>query len=460
MVVLRVAAGSAVKLLPGQFGEGGLRTVQRLRMDFGDGRWEELVAKTFKFECADRVTSAKEWFYREVESQVVAAALADAFNDRRPPKPIAFIMPFVIELLHRDGRPLYNVEPLLEGAYEKHNDNSGGVYQSAQLHFQRNTPQAFSHFTWEASGKRCVVCDIQGVADLYTDPQVHTVDGKGFGQGNCGRQGIHKFLGTHRCNEICQYLGLSPIRMESLPVTLMWPIGYVDGQEIDFEGPDNRPQKLRLPQQDPMRALGPGQPFQAIVEVICSADRAGEPTAAHQARAQAERQHPLPRSIIDAQGRFDRGTYALVAVLKHPTCPHGCRPGQQFKFSTPDGGSHWCVVPPGCKPGKRFGVVLPIAVPKEYIRLHARSKAEIPFVAKRYWKEVATQQVPAQQVQQVQGTAPPGNGDVAAGIAGGGDLETLATNNLPPGWERRKTADGKVYYANHSAQTTQWEPPR
>jgi hypothetical protein len=107
--------------------------------------------------------------------------------------------------------------------------------------------------------------------------------------------------------------------------------------------------------------------------------------------------------------------------------------------------------------------VLPIAVPKEYIRLHARSKAEIPFVAKRYWKEVATQQVPAQQVQQVQqvqGTAPPGNGDVAAGIAGGGDLETLATNNLPPGWERRKTADGKVYYANHSAQTTQWEPPR
>ena len=50
---------------------------------------------------------------REIESQVVASALADAFNDRRPPKPIAFIMPFVIELPHRDGRPLYNVEPLV-----------------------------------------------------------------------------------------------------------------------------------------------------------------------------------------------------------------------------------------------------------------------------------------------------------------------------------------------------------
>lgn len=55
---------SAVKLLPGQFGEGGLRTVQRLRMDGGEGGWQELVAKSFKFELHDRVTSTKEWYYR------------------------------------------------------------------------------------------------------------------------------------------------------------------------------------------------------------------------------------------------------------------------------------------------------------------------------------------------------------------------------------------------------------
>lgn len=164
--------------------------------------------------------------------QVVAAALAESFNTRGPPKPIAFIMPFVIELLHRDGRPLYNVEPLLHGEYEKHNDNSGGVYQSTQLHFQRNTPQAFSHFTWEASGKKCVVCDIQGVGDLYTDPQVHTTDGNGFGQGNCGELGINKFLGSHRCNEICTYFGLSPIRMESVTLAVTWPPGAQEGQVL------------------------------------------------------------------------------------------------------------------------------------------------------------------------------------------------------------------------------------
>jgi hypothetical protein len=33
---------------------------------------------------------------------------------------------------------------------------------------ERNTPQAFSHFTYEASGKQMLLCDVQGVGDMYT----------------------------------------------------------------------------------------------------------------------------------------------------------------------------------------------------------------------------------------------------------------------------------------------------
>ena len=32
----------------------------------------------------------------------------------------------------------------------------------------RNTPQAFSHFTHYASNGTLLICDIQGVGDLYT----------------------------------------------------------------------------------------------------------------------------------------------------------------------------------------------------------------------------------------------------------------------------------------------------
>lgn len=46
--------------------------------------------------------------------------------------------------------------------------------------------QAFSHFTFERSGHQLIVVDIQGVGDLYTDPQIHTESGTDFGDGNLG----------------------------------------------------------------------------------------------------------------------------------------------------------------------------------------------------------------------------------------------------------------------------------
>jgi hypothetical protein len=48
----------------------------------------------------------------------------------------------------------------------------------------------------------------QGVEDTYTDPQIHTGSGKGFGRGNLGQAGITAFLTRHKCNAICEHLGL------------------------------------------------------------------------------------------------------------------------------------------------------------------------------------------------------------------------------------------------------------
>ena len=73
---------------------------------------------------------------------------------------------------------------------------------------QRNTPQAFSHFTYEKSGRTLLVCDIQGVGDLWTDPQIHSIKEDAYGKGNLGQQGIDKFLESHKCNEICRWLKL------------------------------------------------------------------------------------------------------------------------------------------------------------------------------------------------------------------------------------------------------------
>jgi Alpha-kinase family len=64
-----------------------------------------------------------------------------------------------------------------------------------------------SHFSYECSKKEELVVDIQGSGFEFTDPQLHSKD-KQFGRADRGESGFQDFFRTHKCNYICQELGL------------------------------------------------------------------------------------------------------------------------------------------------------------------------------------------------------------------------------------------------------------
>eukprot|EP01012_Entosiphon_sulcatum_P038054 TRINITY_DN4912_c0_g2_i1.p1 TRINITY_DN4912_c0_g2~~TRINITY_DN4912_c0_g2_i1.p1 ORF type:complete len:543 (-),score=77.88 TRINITY_DN4912_c0_g2_i1:1555-3183(-) len=190
-----------VRLASRPFAEGSIRVAYRLLDLSRQPGQQACVAKLWKpdFLPADNPDGG---YFADVEMQAHCQAVALAFNSRNPPKKVSFLEAY---LIRRPTEPrLLAVEPFISGDYIKHSNNFGYVPFDT-----RNTPQAFSHFSYEYFQRRMIIVDIQGVGDVYTDPQIHSEAQSAFGLGNCGREGIEKFFASHRCNSICGYLGLT-----------------------------------------------------------------------------------------------------------------------------------------------------------------------------------------------------------------------------------------------------------
>jgi len=185
------------------FAKGGFHAVHTATL----GQERAQVVVKFAHEAPN---GAHEACMVQLSAQLQAQHWAEQFNARAARAGQAARVQYsqlkAVELPARNSVAL--MEYFLEGEFQKFNDNKGHV-------FAGGVAQAFSHFTYEASGHKEVVCDIQGIVDgLFTDALLHSQYSEAYGggrYGNRGRKGITDFLDSHRCGQLCGSLGLPPV---------------------------------------------------------------------------------------------------------------------------------------------------------------------------------------------------------------------------------------------------------
>lgn len=203
----RPCVDTSIKCAQHPFAVGGLRLAYHAYDETNQSR---VVLKVFK-STGERWNCPKR--YMEVsETQKIATSYATQYNCEKPhgtPK-IYFLNVDVLDFGKKASQRWYTMEKYMEGEYEKFNNNTGWV-----SHYRdpvSDTVQAFSHYTWVKSGKKLVICDLQGWRTegglFLTDPAIHSEEYLRYGRTNLGPKGITRFFQTHNCNDICGMMNL------------------------------------------------------------------------------------------------------------------------------------------------------------------------------------------------------------------------------------------------------------
>ncbi|GET93552.1 related to elongation factor-2 kinase efk-1b isoform-like protein [Leishmania tarentolae] len=112
------------------------------------------------------------------------------------------------------GDVMFVAEPVFQPFSEYCSADADGVRKNAEGFDGSVLCQvvdAFSHFTLHKSGNHLLVCHFKYKDGLLMHPNINTCSGFGFGTLNEGQAGIDAWTQTHKCNELCKYLGMQPL---------------------------------------------------------------------------------------------------------------------------------------------------------------------------------------------------------------------------------------------------------
>ena len=211
-----------VKIAPQPFSEGQQKIVSHA-LDVDNN--EHIVLKQSKW--ADARSNSIKRCLETAEVHAIAAKFCAEFNRAKPyhiaTSELQFVKVGIMQVAdeHKKENVFFTYEHYLGGSdYVKFNSN---FYYTPEHEDSvlNDTCQAFSHFTWEKSGKQLVICDLQGVKFgsrvVLTDPVIHYANVLCYGSTNLGTRGIERVIRMHKCNEVCRAMKLNPIAEDASP---------------------------------------------------------------------------------------------------------------------------------------------------------------------------------------------------------------------------------------------------
>ena len=209
---------NVVQVAPFAFAKGGLRAASKASET--DECGSKAAAVMHKESLSTKPKHVSQQAYEDdLAGHRVATFLANEFNKVAAPRGIprvAYVEASVCQFLTRRGRPYFAQEGLVDGIWEKYNNNTGYIQPNPSLRggVDHSAVQAFSHWTHHVTGAKMMVLDCQGSYDrssnsfMLTDPAVQCTDVTRFDRTNMGGEGMRRFFSTHRCNDHCRALGI------------------------------------------------------------------------------------------------------------------------------------------------------------------------------------------------------------------------------------------------------------
>ena len=226
------SATCKVQVSGNPFDEGCCRLAFYGRVIFPENIFDEVVFKEM-LTIAKIEELNRQRYMCDLEVQTIAAKIAFVFNDKLkqtlnvPKMKVKFLMAKVIRFETSPGnyrfmaheKKFRGISPVMV----KYTNNMNYVISAEKLdeteRLRRDIVLAFSHFSYDITGKYLLVCDLQGVHSvdrhggptvLLTDPAIHCEKHHRFGKTNHKESGFKSFFKTHVCNNYCRSLGLSP----------------------------------------------------------------------------------------------------------------------------------------------------------------------------------------------------------------------------------------------------------